>query len=70
MYIGNDYVVNVADAHGNKTQLNVNIAFMRVFRHGRGRDAYMCIETDTPVTKEMQLIIRQLCKGITELFAV
>ena len=51
-------------------QLNVNIAFMRVFRHGRGRDAYMCIETDTPVTKEMQMIIRQLCKGITELFAV
>ncbi len=51
-------------------QLKVNIAFMRVFRHGRGRDAYMCIETDTPVTKEMQTIIRQLCSGITELFAV
>jgi hypothetical protein len=30
----------------------------------------MCIETDTPVTKEMQSIIRQLCPGITELFAV
>lgn len=51
-------------------QLNINIAFMRVFRHGRGRDAYMCIETDTPVTKEMQGIILQLCKGITALFAV
>lgn len=51
-------------------QLKVNIAFMRVFRHGRGRDAYMCIETDTPVTKEMQSIIRQLCPGITDIFAV
>ena len=51
-------------------QLNINIAFMRVFRHGRGRDAYMCIETDTPVTREMQGIILQLCKGITALFAV
>jgi L-serine dehydratase len=51
-------------------QLKVNIAFMRVFRHGRGRDAYMCIETDTPVTREMQTIIRQLCPGITEIFAV
>ena len=51
-------------------QMKVNIAFMRVFRHGRGRDAYMCIETDTPVTKEMQAIIRQLCNEITELFAV
>lgn len=60
----------IAEVSHVLAQLNVNIAFMRVFRHGRGRDAYMCIETDTPVTKEMQLIIRQLCKGITELFAV
>ncbi|MBR1547731.1 MAG: heparinase II/III family protein [Prevotella sp.] len=27
MYIGNDYVVNVADAHGNKALLNINIAY-------------------------------------------
>ncbi len=60
----------IAEVSHVLAQMNVNIAFMRVFRHGRGRDAYMCIETDTPVTKEMQGIIRQLCKGITELFAV
>jgi L-serine dehydratase len=60
----------IAEVSHVLAQLNVNIAFMRVFRHGRGRDAYMCIETDTPVTKEMQGIIRQLCKGITALFAV
>ena len=60
----------IAEVSHVLAQLNINIAFMRVFRHGRGRDAYMCIETDTPVTKEMQVIIRQLCKGITELFAV
>lgn len=60
----------IAEVSHVLAQLNVNIAFMKVFRHGRGRDAYMCIETDTPVTKEMQMIIRQLCKGITELFAV
>ena len=60
----------IAEVSHVLAQLNVNIAFMRVFRHGRGRDAYMCIETDTPVTKEMQAIIRQLCKGISELFAV
>jgi L-serine dehydratase len=59
----------IAEVSHVLAQLNVNIAFMRVFRHGRGRDAYMCIETDTPVTKEMQVIIRQLCKGISELFA-
>ena len=60
----------IAEVSHVLAQLNVNIAFMKVFRHGRGRDAYMCIETDTPVTKDMQMIIRQLCKGITELFAV
>ena len=60
----------IAEVSHVLAQLNINIAFMRVFRHGRGRDAYMCIETDTPVTKEMQVIIRQLCKGITDLFAV
>ena len=60
----------IAEVSHVLAQLNVNIAFMKVFRHGRGRDAYMCIETDTPVTKEMQSIIRHLCKGITELFAV
>lgn len=27
MYIGKDYVVNFADAHGNKSMLNVNIAY-------------------------------------------
>jgi len=59
----------IAEVSHVLAQLNINIAFMRVFRHGRGRDAYMCIETDTPVTKEMQAIIRQLCKGISDLFA-
>ena len=60
----------IAEVSHVLAQLNINIAFMRVFRHGRGKDAYMCIETDTPVTKELQGIILHLCKGITELFAV
>ncbi len=51
-------------------QLNVNIAFMRVFRHGKGEDAYMTIETDQPVTREMQAMILKLCSGIIKLFAV
>lgn len=51
-------------------QLKVNIAFMKVFRHGRGEDAYMCIETDQAVTDEMQAMIRALCPSIGTLFAV
>lgn len=60
----------IAEVSHVLAQLNINIAFMRVFRHDRGEDAYMCIETDTPVTKDMQTIILSLCKSIQQLFAI
>ena len=60
----------IAEVSHVLAQLHINIAFMRVFRHGRGEDAYMCIETDTEVTEGMQQIIRQLCKSIRQLIAV
>lgn len=52
-------------------QLNVNIAYMKVFRHGRGdADAYMCIESDNPVTPDMQAIIRRLCPAVHDLMVI
>ncbi len=60
----------IAEVSHVLAQMNVNIAFMRVFRHGRGEDAYMTIETDQPVTQEMQAMILRLCHGINKLFAV
>lgn len=51
-------------------QLHINIAFMRVFRHGRGEDAYMTIETDQKVTDETLTMIQRLCPNIRRLFAV
>ncbi len=60
----------IAEVSHVLAQLNVNIAFMRVFRHGKGEDAYMTIETDQPVTADMQAMIRALCDGIIKLFAV
>ncbi|NLI53015.1 MAG: L-serine ammonia-lyase, iron-sulfur-dependent, subunit beta [Clostridiales bacterium] len=60
----------IAEVSHVLAQLNVNIAFMRVFRHGKGEDAYMTIETDQPVTQEMQAMILRLCSGINKLFAV
>ncbi len=50
--------------------LDVNIAFMRVFRHGKGEDAYMTIETDQTITPEMLEQLESSCKGVTKLFAV
>ena len=60
----------IAEVSHVLAQLKVNIAFMRVFRHSRGEDAYMTIETDQPVTHDMQNMIRTLCHSITTLFAV
>lgn len=60
----------IAEVSHVLAQLGVNIAFMRVFRHGRGEDAYMTIETDQKVTSEMLTMIQALCHGINKLFAV
>lgn len=60
----------IAEVSHVLAQLNVNIAFMRVFRHGKGEDAYMTIETDQPITNDMLNMIQKLCRSIIKLFAV
>ena len=67
----NDKPGVIAEVSHVLAQLNVNIAFMRVFRHGKGEDAYMTIETDQPVTPDMlAMILKLCCNGINKLFAV
>ena len=51
-------------------QLKINIAFMRVFRHGKGEDAYMTIETDQPINADMLHMIQMLCPTLQRVFAV
>lgn len=60
----------IAEVSHVLAQLNVNIAFMRVFRHGRGEDAYMTLETDEPVTAEMISLIERLCPSVSKAFSV
>lgn len=61
----------ISDVSRVLAQLNVNIAYMKVFRHGRGdTDAYMCIETDNPLTEDMQIIIRRLCPAVHNLMVI
>ena len=61
----------ISDVSRVLAQLNVNIAYMKVFRHGRGdADAYMCIESDNPVTQDMQTIIRRLCPAVHNLMVI
>lgn len=60
----------IAEVSHVLAQMRLNIAFMKVFRHGKGEDAYMCIETDTEVNEGMQAILLQLCKCIHQLIVV
>lgn len=60
----------IAEVSHVLAQLKINIAFMRAFRHEKGVDAYMTIETDQTVTPEMIQVIRTLCPNVTKIFAV
>ena len=51
-------------------QHHVNIAFMRVFRHGKGADAYMTSETDQRVEERVQQLIVGLSGEINRVFAI
>ncbi len=51
-------------------QHHINIAFMRVFRHGKGADAYMIIESDQMVDASTRNLIMGLSDGITAVYAV
>ena len=48
----------------------VNVAFMRVFRSAKSMDAYMIIETDTPVSERTKQLIFDWCPEITEVRSV
>ncbi|MPN61149.1 L-serine dehydratase, beta chain [bioreactor metagenome] len=49
---------------------SINVAFMQVFRHSRGEDAYMVIETDQKVPPEVQEDIIRLCPDIRQVRVV
>lgn len=48
----------------------VNIAFMQVFRQVRNLDAYMIIETDSPVSQEVCELIQSWSEDVTEVRSV
>ncbi len=51
-------------------QHHINIAFMRVFRHGKGADAYMTIETDQRVEDRVKDLLIGLSQEINKVFSV
>ena len=51
-------------------QHQINIAFMRVFRHGKGEDAYMTIETDQAISPAVRDLIVRLSDEISKAFVI
>ena len=45
-------------------ELGINIAYMKVFRHEKGEDAFMTIETDEKISDETLQKIREMCPSI------
>jgi L-serine dehydratase len=60
----------IAEVTAVLARLQCNIAFMRVFRHGKGQDAYMTIETDQAITPELLEEIDRHCAEVSRVFAV
>ena len=60
----------IAEVSHVLAQLQINIAYMSVFRHGKGEDAYMTIEADQNITNEHAELIKKLCPTIIKAFAV
>ena len=48
----------------------INVAFMRVFRHQKSNEAYMIIETDTQVPERTKQLILDWCPEISEVRSV
>lgn len=60
----------IADVTHILAQLHINIAFMRVFRHDRGADAYMIIECDQAIDPNIQNQILSLSGEIKKVYMV
>lgn len=55
---------------GALAEAGINVAFMRVFRHGRGQDAYMVIETDSPLDAAILNAVAASSENVLEVRAV
>jgi L-serine dehydratase, iron-sulfur-dependent, beta subunit len=59
----------VAAISGELAKLYINIAFMKLFREGKGKRALMIIETDYPVPQEVLETLEKI-EGMEEVLAI
>ena len=66
----NDRPGVIAEVTSLMVQFGINIAFMRVFRHSKGQDAFMIIETDNDISKKVISQVRSLGDEIQDVYLV
>ncbi len=60
----------IAEVTSLMVEFNINIAFMRVFRHSKGQDAFMIIETDGDIPKKVVSQLRTLSEEIQDVYII
>jgi L-serine dehydratase len=60
----------IAEVTSLMGQFNINIAFMRVFRQSKGRDAFMIIETDNDIPRKAISQLRALNGEIQDVYLI
>lgn len=60
----------IGDVTGLMGNFNINIAFMRVFRHSKGQDAFMILETDNVIPKKVVSQVRALSDEIKDVYLI
>ena len=60
----NDMPGTISKVTAVLAKANINVAGMRVYRHSKGQEAYMVIETDTPVPGPVQADVLACSKNV------
>lgn len=60
----------ISNVTGLLADNGINIAFMSVYRHSRGQDAFMVIETDDSFDKGIEDTLRNNIEGVKDAYAI
>ena len=51
-------------------EMDINIAYMKVFRHEKGEDDFVTVETDLTISDDLLKVIRERCTSILNVITV
>jgi len=65
-----DYPGVISKVTGILADYGINIAFMSVYRHSKGEDAFMVIEADDSFDKEIESTLPNRIEGVKDAYAI